>query len=244
MKFKVWRQANAQSDGHFETYELHVAPEASLLESLDAINESLVHQGKSPIAFDSDCREGICGCCGLVIDGVPHGPVPKTTTCQLHMHHFAKQDEIVIEPFRAKTMPVIQDCMVDKSALERVAKAGGFVSVRTGQQPDANTILIPRKKAEEAFNYAACIGCGACVAACSNGSAHLFTGAKIAQLLALPQGHPERASRARGMVKQIQNEHFGGCSNEGECTAVCPKEISTGAIAAMTREYIRSLVTN
>ena len=241
MKFKIWRQADANTEGHFETFELTVDPEASLLESMDAINESLVKKGKDPIAFDSDCREGICGCCGLVVDGVPHGPVPKTTTCQLHMHHFAGRDEITIEPFRAKTMPIIKDCMIDKSALERVAKAGGFISVRTGQQPEANSILIPKKKADEAFSYAACIGCGACVAACSNGAAHLFTGAKIAQLLALPQGNRERSSRASAMVAQIQKEGFGGCSNEGECEAVCPKQVKTGAIAAMNREYIRSI---
>lgn len=241
MKFKIWRQADASQEGHFETYELTVDPQASLLESLDAINESLVKKGDPPIAFDSDCREGICGCCGLVIDGVPHGNIPHTTTCQLHMHHFKDKDEITIEPFRAKTMPVIRDCMIDKSALERIAKAGGFVSVKTGQQPQANAILISKKKADEAFSYAACIGCGACVAACSNGAAHLFTGAKIAQLLALPQGHPERAKRAHDMVEQIMKEGFGGCSNEGECEAVCPKQVKTGAIAAMNREYIRAL---
>lgn len=241
MKFKIWRQADAQAKGHFETHELQIDPSASLLESLDAINESLVKVGKTPIAFDSDCREGICGACGLVIDGVPHGHVPGTTTCQLHMHHFDGHDEVIIEPFRAKTLPIIKDCMVDKSALERVAKAGGYVTVKTGQQPEAHTTLIPKKKADEAFSYAACIGCGACVAACSNGAAHLYTGAKIAQLLALPQGHPERSIRAKAMVSQLQKEGFGGCSNEGECEAVCPKQIKTGAIAAINREYIRSI---
>ncbi len=243
MKFKVWRQADAKSEGHFETYELDVKSEMSLFDCLDTLNESLVMKHEAPIAFDSDCREGICGTCGLAVNGVPHGPVPRTTTCQLHMHHFKGQDEITIEPFRAKTMPIIKDCMVDKSALDRVAKAGGYISVKTGQQPEANAILIPKKKADEAFSYAACIGCGACVAACSNGAAHLYTGAKIAQLLALPQGDPERAERAHKMVQQVMKEGFGGCSNEGECEAVCPKQVKTGAIAAMNREYIRSLFT-
>ncbi|MCL2326073.1 MAG: succinate dehydrogenase/fumarate reductase iron-sulfur subunit [Proteobacteria bacterium] len=241
MKFRIWRQADAQHEGHFETYELSVTPDMSLFDSLDSLNESLVRRGEHPVAFDSDCREGICGMCGLVVDGVPHGQVSGTTTCQLHIHHFAEKDQVTLEPFRAKSLPIIKDCMVDKSSLERVAKAGGYISIKTGQQPDAHAILIPKKKADEAFSYAACIGCGACVAACSNAAAHLYAGAKIAQLLALPQGHPERGMRASRMVDQLMAEGFGGCSNEGECEAVCPKRIKTGAIAAMQRELVRSL---
>ncbi|MFA5624196.1 MAG: succinate dehydrogenase/fumarate reductase iron-sulfur subunit [Bradymonadales bacterium] len=237
---KVWRQDSQDSAGRFESFELEVEPELSLFDTLDVLNESLVKADKRPLAFDSDCREGICGTCGLVVDGLAHGPIP-TTTCQLHMHHFAGKDEIVIEPFRSRAMPVVQDCLVDKSALDRIIRAGGYVSVKTGQQPEANSILIPRKKADEAFVYASCIGCGACVATCRNAAAHLFTGAKVAQLLALPQGHPERSRRARAMVDVMDEEGFGTCSNEGECEAVCPKSVPTGAIAALNREYIRSL---
>lgn len=241
MQFKIWRQANHDSEGYFETHELDIESGASLFDGLDVINERLATQGKTPIAFDSDCREGICGTCGLTIDGVPHGPKSRTTTCQLHMHHFEGYKSLTIEPFRARRMPIVQDLMVDKSALDRIAQAGGYISVKTGQQPEANSILIPKKKADEAFSYAACIGCGACIAACSNGSAHLFAGAKIAQLLALPQGHPERKKRAQSMVAQLEKEGFGGCSNEGECEAVCPKQIKTGAIAAMQREFFMSM---
>lgn len=240
VKLKIWRQASAKEEGHFEQFDVQVQVELSLFDTLDQLSEMLVKSNKEPIAFDSDCREGICGSCGLVVDGVAHGPI-QTTTCQLHMHHFAGKREIVIEPFRARTLPIVKDCVVDKSSLERVAKAGGYISVKAGQQAEANSVLIPRQKADEAFRYAACIGCGACVASCRNAAAHLFTGAKIAQLLALPQGHPERSKRAMSMVTAMDAEGFGTCSNEGECAAVCPKSVPAGGIAALNREYVRSL---
>lgn len=240
ISLKVWRQASTDAEGHFETHTIDFEAGLSLLDALDVISESLVKKNEAPIHFDSDCREGICGACGLVVNGTAHGPI-QTTTCQLHLHHFAGEKEVTIEPFRAKALPILRDCMVDKSALERIAQAGGFVSVRTGQQPEANSILVSKKQADTSFMFASCIGCGACVASCAHASAHLYTGAKVAQLLALPQGQPERARRALAMVTQMDAEGFGNCSNEGECEATCPKAIPTGAIAALNREYIRGL---
>jgi succinate dehydrogenase / fumarate reductase iron-sulfur subunit len=214
----------------------------SLLETLDMLNERLVKDGAAPVAFDHDCREGICGSCGLVIDGRAHGPKLGYTTCEVRMRDFADGDTIVIEPFRAKAFPVIRDLVVDRSPLDRIIQAGGYVSVNTGPHADANAILIPQATAERAMDAAVCIGCGACVAACPNASASLFTGAKIAHLAFLPQGHPERVARVAGMVSQMDKEGFGNCANIGECTAACPKSIPLSVIAKMKREYLRGIV--
>ncbi len=208
---------------------------------LDFLNEDLIANGEEPVEFDSDCREGICGSCGMVIDGIAHGPWQGAATCQLHMRHYREGDTITIEPFRAKGFPVIKDLVVDRSAFDRIMIAGGYVSVNTGAPPDANAIPIPQDKAERAMYFAACIGCGACVAACPNSSASLFTGAKIAQYSLLPQGEPERKRRARRMIDQMEQEGFGDCSNYAECEAVCPKEISIEAIARMRREYMKAV---
>jgi succinate dehydrogenase / fumarate reductase, iron-sulfur subunit len=237
----VWRQKNARDPGRFVRYRAEdLNPDMSFLEMLDVLNERLTALGKDPIAFDHDCREGICGTCGMVINGVAHGPRRATTTCQLHLRHFFDGQEITVEPWRAKAFPVIKDLVVDRSAFDRIIQAGGFVSVRTGSAPEANTVAVPKPDADQAMDAAACIGCGACVASCPNASASLFVAAKIAHLGLLPQGQPERWERARKMVAQMDAEGFGACSNHNECEAVCPKEISVDAIARMNRDLIRA----
>ncbi len=238
----VWRQAKGDAPGRFVTYEApDVNPEMSFLEMLDVLNERLALKGEDPIAFDSDCREGICGTCGFVINGVAHGPKRATTVCQLHMRHFKDGDTITIEPRRARAFPVLKDLVVDRSAFDRIIQAGGFISARTGSAPEAHSILVPKEGAERAMDAAACIGCGACVAACPNASAMLFTAAKVSHLGLLPQGQPERWRRALSMVDQMDQEGFGGCTNTGECTAVCPKEISQDFISRLNRDYLRCL---
>lgn len=242
LKLNVWRQKDGKSKGAMVKYTLPgVSPHMSFLEMLDHLNEMLIHKGEEPVEFEHDCREGICGSCGLVINGTAHGPNRATATCQLHMRHYKDGDEITIEPWRAAAFPVIKDLVVDRGAFDRIITAGGYISVNTGAAPDANAIPIGKETADEAFDYATCIGCGACVAACPNSSASLFTGAKISQLALLPQGSPERKMRVRSMVDQMEAEGFGDCSNYGECEAVCPKEISITAIAMMRREYVKSL---
>jgi succinate dehydrogenase / fumarate reductase iron-sulfur subunit len=240
----VWRQAGPQDEGAFATYRLVINPDMSFLEMLDVLNEELTLDGRVPVAFDHDCREGICGMCSLVINGRPHGPLAETTTCQLHMRHFADGDTITIEPFRARAFQVIKDLVVDRSAFDRVMAAGGYVSVNTGSAPDANALPVPREDAEQAMDAAACIGCGACVAACPNAAAMLFVGAKVAQLERLPQGRPERSRRVLAMVERMEAEGFGGCTNEYECMAACPKAISVENIARLNREYLRATLTS
>jgi len=238
----VWRQAGPDKPGHFETYiAKNITDHHSFLEMLDVVNEELIKEGKEPIVFDHDCREGICGVCSQVINGVPHGGRERTTVCQLHMRLFKDGDTIYIEPWRARAFPIIKDLMVDRSALDRIIQAGGYTSVHTGGTPDANSILIPRPDAEYAMDAAECIGCGACVAACPNGSAMLFTGAKVSQLAALPQGQVEAAERVANMLKEMQDCGFGNCSNHYECQAACPKGISVMFIARLNREYLKSL---
>jgi succinate dehydrogenase / fumarate reductase iron-sulfur subunit len=242
LKLNVWRQSDAKTKGKMVQYTLPgVSPHMSFLEMLDHLNEQLIHQGEAPVEFEHDCREGICGSCGMMINGIAHGPNKATATCQLHMRHYKDGDEITIEPWRASAFPIIKDLVVDRSAFDRIMEAGGYISVNTGAAPDANAIPIGKETADEAFDYATCIGCGACVAACPNSSASLFTGAKISQLSLLPQGSPERKMRVRSMLDQMEAEGFGDCSNHGECEAVCPKEISITAIALMRREYVKSL---
>jgi succinate dehydrogenase / fumarate reductase iron-sulfur subunit len=237
----VWRQANAKDQGHLETYVAHeISPDMSFLEMLDVVNERLIKDNKEPIAFDHDCREGICGTCSLVINGVAHGPEKATTTCQLHMRKFADGAEIFIEPWRAKAFPVIRDLVVDRSAFDRIIQAGGFVSVNTGGAPDGNALPIPKDNAETAMDAAACIGCGACAAACKNASAMLFVSAKVGHLANLPQGQPERLRRVLKMVEQHDKEGFGNCTNQYECEAVCPKEISVAFIAQLNRDYLKA----
>jgi len=242
-KLRVWRQAGPQAEGGLKAYSVAgVTDDMSFLEMLDRLNEDLILRGEDPIAFDSDCREGICGTCGLVIDGVAHGPKTQVTTCELRMRAFSALEEIVVEPWRAAAMPLIKDLVVDRSALDRIIAAGGYVSANTGSASEANDILIGKDVAEAAMDAASCIGCGACVAACPNASASLFTAAKIAQLSFLPQGDPERERRAVGMVLRMDGEGFGDCSNHGECEAVCPKGISISHIAVMRREFAKALV--
>ena len=242
LNLKIWRQVDRDTPGRLEEYTAaDVSPDMSFLEMLDVVNEGLVRQGKDAIAFDSDCREGICGMCGLVVNGIAHGPDRGTTVCQLHMRRFKDGDTITIEPWRAKAFPVVKDLVVDRSAFDRVIAAGGYVSVNCGGAPDGNAIPISKDLSEAAMDSAACIGCGACVAACKNASAHLFMSAKISHLALLPQGRPERGSRVAAMIEQADAEGFGSCSNEGECEAVCPKEIRISNIARMTREYIKVL---
>jgi len=221
----------------------NVSPDMSILEMLDVLNEDLIKKGETPVEFDNDCREGICGMCSLVINGVAHGPWSATAVCQLHMRQYKDGDTIVIEPWRAKAFPVLKDLVVDRSAFDRIIEAGGYISMNVGGAPDANAIPIAKPIADEAMDAAACIGCGACVAACPNASASLFTSAKISQLAILPQGHPERAKRVLSMVEQMDKEGFGDCSNHYECEAVCPKEISVAHIARMKREYIKAVLT-
>lgn len=241
LKLMIWRQKNANSKGFFEEHKLDdVSPDMSFLEMLDVLNEELLGQGKEPIAFDHDCREGICGTCSLTINGIPHGPEKATTTCQLHMRKFNDGDTIYIEPFRSKAFPIVKDLIVDRSAFDRIIQAGGFISVSTGQAPEANSIPIPKKDADLAMDAAACIGCGACVAACPNGAAMLFVAAKISHLALLPQGKVERKQRAEAMISQMDKEGFGACTNFYECEAVCPKQISVNFIAMMNREFYRA----
>lgn len=241
----IWRQKNTNATGQIETHVLDdVNQHMSFLEMLDLLNEKLVTAGKEPIAFDSDCREGICGACSLVINGTPHGPQRGTTACQLHMRHFSDGDEIWIEPFRAKAFPVIKDLVVDRSAFDRVIEAGGYVSVNTGSAPDANSILVGKEDAEVAFEAAACIGCGACVAACKNASAMLFVSAKVGQFAHLPQGQPERKRRVLQMIAAMDEVGFGNCTNQYECEAVCPKTISAEFIAEMNRDYLVASLTH
>lgn len=240
---KVWRQEGPNSDGHIVDYTLDdVSPEMSFLEMLDVLNEELMAKGEVPVEFDHDCREGICGSCGLVINGVAHGPLGRTSTCQLHMREYKDGDTIYIEPWRAAAFPIIKDLVVDRSAFDRIQQAGGYVSVSTGNAPEANAILIEKTESDTAFDYAACIGCGACVAACPNSSAHLFTAAKVSHLAMLPQGQPERSRRVLEMVDQMEEEGFGNCSNYGECQAVCPKGIDIQSIAVMRRDYLKSML--
>ncbi len=235
----VWRQNSASDKGSMVSYPVNdVSPAMSFLEMLDVLNEDLIKKGDSPIVVESDCREGICGCCGLVIDGNTHGPDKNSTVCQLHMRRFKDGDVITVEPWRVKSFPVIKDLAVDRSAMENIMQAGGYVSVNTGAAPDANAVLINRADAEESMDAAACIGCGACITACPNGAAMLFTAAKISQLALLPQGHPERKERAINMVEAMDKEGFGNCTNEYECEAVCPKEIKVSNIARMNREFL------
>ena len=241
LTLKVWRQKNASDKGRFETYKLaDVNSHMSFLEMLDVLNEQLLHDSKDAVAFDHDCREGICGMCSMVIDGQPHGPESGTTTCQLHMRHYKDGDTITIEPFRAGAFPVTKDLVVDRTALDRIINAGGYVSVSTGNAPDANAIPIEKSKSDDAFDAAACIGCGACVAACVNASAMLFVSAKVSHLALLPQGEIERSDRVRNMVAQMDKEGFGNCSNTGACSAECPKEISLTNIARLNREFYRA----
>jgi succinate dehydrogenase / fumarate reductase iron-sulfur subunit len=238
---RVWRQANADAQGKMVTYQVaDVSPDMSFLEMLDLLNEDLTAQDEEPIAFDHDCREGICGMCGVVINGVAHGP-SVTTTCQLHMRSFSDGAVIDVEPWRAEPFPVIKDLVVDRTAFDRIIQAGGFISAPTGTAPDAHAVPVPKKDADRAFDAATCIGCGACVAACPNGSAMLFTSAKIVHLAMLPQGQPERYSRVKGMIAQHEAEGFGNCTNIGECAAVCPKQIPLDVISQMNRDLIKSL---
>lgn len=239
LTLKVWRQKNKDAAGALETHNVKgISPDMSFLEMFDVLNEQLINEGKEPIAFDHDCREGICGMCSMFINGRPHGPVKGVTTCQLHMRSFKDGDTIVVEPWRSTAFPVIKDLSVDRSAFDRVIASGGFVSVNTGNVKDANNILINKDDADEAFNAAACIGCGACVATCKNGSAMLFVSAKVSQLALLPQGQIERESRVLNMVSQMDEEGFGNCTNTGACEIECPKGISLENIARMNREYI------
>ena len=238
VKLKVWRQKNASSPGEFRTYESPALNEnMSFLEMLDVVNEELANKGEDPIAFDHDCREGICGTCSLVIGGKPHGPHKGVATCQTYMRSFKDGDTVVVEPFRAKAFPIIKDLVVDRKAFDRILHAGGFISVRTGAAPDANSIPVPKENADLAMDAAQCIGCGACVAACKNASAMLFVAAKVSHLGLLPQGQPERFKRVEAMVNQMDAEGFGSCTVTGSCEAVCPKEISLDFIARMNRDY-------
>ncbi len=238
LTLKVWRQENRDSDGHIETYPAeNIPPEASFLEMLDIVNERIISEGGSPIHFDHDCREGICGMCSLTINGIPHGTEKATTTCQLHMRHFNDGDTIWIEPFRARAFPVIRDLVVDRSAFDRIIEAGGFISVRTGAAPDANALPVPKEDSDRAFDSATCIGCGACVAACKNSSAMLFVSAKASHLNSLPQGEPEKDRRSLRMVEAMDEAGFGNCSNHYECEAVCPKSIPADNIAKLNRDY-------
>ena len=244
IKLRVWRQAGPNAPGRLVDYTADgVNEDMSFLEMLDVVNDTLMRQGQDPIAFDSDCREGICGSCGLMVNGVPHGPDPGGTVCQLHMRRFKNGETITIEPWRARAFPIVKDLVVDRSAFDRIIAAGGYVSVNSGSAPEANTLPIARDVAERAMDVAQCIGCGACVAACKNASAALFTSAKVTHLSLLPQGQVERRRRVVQMVDQMDGEGFGMCSNEGECEAVCPKEISIASIARMNREYLIAKVT-
>lgn len=240
INLRVWRQKNASTAGKFETYNVEANPDMSFLEMFDVLNENLIRDGLEPVAFDHDCREGICGMCSMVINGRPHGPKGAITTCQLHMRSFKDGDTITVEPWRANAFPVIRDLSVNRDAFDRIIAAGGYVSVNTGNAVDANSILIPKETADEAFEAATCIGCGACVSACKNASAMLFVGAKVTQLAKLPQGQAERATRVVSMVNQMDAEGFGACTNTGACAAECPKEIPLSVIATLNREYLKA----
>ena len=243
LSLHVWRQPGPTAEGRFIRYEVKdVSPDMSFLEVLDLLNEELVHQGETPIAFDHDCREGICGSCGMVINGRPHGPRRATTACQLHMRHFTDGQEIWIEPWRAHAFPVVKDLVVDRSAFDRIIQAGGFISVRTGSAPEANSLPVPKTAADLAMDAAACIGCGACVAACPNASAMLFVAAKVSHLGVLPQGQPERGRRVVSMVARMDAEGFGACTNHGECMAACPKEIRIDFIGRLNRDYLTAVI--
>src|ERR1700760_885491 len=243
LTLKIWRQKGPRDKGQFVSYTVDdVNPEMSMLECLDVLNESLIERGEEPVSFEHDCREGICGSCGFMINGVAHGPQRATTVCQLTMRHFKDGQELVLEPWRAKAFPPIKDLVVDRRSFDRIIAAGGYISVSTGNAPDGNAILVSKDTSDRAMDAAACIGCGACVAACPNASSALFTGAKIAHLSILPQGKPERDRRALGMVAQMNAEGFGSCTNIGECTGVCPKEIQLEVIAVMNRDYLRASI--
>ncbi|MBK6545311.1 MAG: succinate dehydrogenase/fumarate reductase iron-sulfur subunit [Saprospiraceae bacterium] len=244
LQLKIWRQKNAAEQGAFESYNVKANEHMSFLEMLDVLNENLIETKKDPVAFDHDCREGICGACSMVINGRPHGPNGGTTTCQLHMRFFKEGDQITIEPFRARSFPVIKDLVVDRSSFDRIIQAGGFISVNTGQAMDGNAIPVRREQASKAFDAAACIGCGACVAACPNGSAMLFTAAKVSHLGLLPQGIIEHPKRVQNMIKQMDDEGFGFCSNVGACEAECPKEISLENIARLNRGMIAAVLSS
>lgn len=245
LKLKVWRQKNGNTPGKMVDYDAKgVSPDMSFLEMLDVVNEDIIKKGDQPIAFDHDCREGICGMCSLYINGKPHGPLQGVTTCQLHMRSFKDGETVVIEPWRAKAFPVVKDLVVNRSAFDRIQQAGGFVSIGTGGVPDANAIPIPKVVADEAFDAATCIGCGACVAACKNASAMLFVSAKVSQLALLPQGQVERKTRVENMVAQMDEEGFGSCTNTGACEAECPKGISISNIARMNREFYSAVLTS
>jgi len=244
LKLHIWRQKGPADKGRLVTYELpEVSSHMSFLEMLDVLNERLVEKGEEPVAFDHDCREGICGSCGFMINGVAHGDQKGSTVCQLHMRHFSDGDEITIEPWRSKAFPIVKDLVVDRSAFDRILTAGGFVTVRTGSAPDANAIPIPTETVEHAMDFAECIGCGACVASCPNSAAMLFVGAKIAHLGLLPQGQPEREQRALAMVEAMEREAFGACTNFRSCEAVCPKEISISGIARMNKDFRKALLS-
>src|SRR2546421_9515826 len=243
LTLKVWRQANKNSEGRFETYQVSdISSEMSFLEMFDVLNERLIHEGKDPVAFDHDCREGICGMCSMHINGRPHGPWHATTTCQLHMRAFKDGDTIVVEPWRAKGFPVIKDLVTDRTAFDRIIQAGGFISVNTGGAPEANAIPVAKSQSEKSLDAAACIACGACVAACKNASAMLFVSAKVSHLSLLPQGKPEKDRRVARMVRQMDDEGFGNCTVTGSCEAVCPKEISLDFIAKMNRDYAAAIL--
>ena len=238
LQLKIWRQKNPNVKGKIGSYDIeNISPDMSFLEMLDMLNAKLIEKDEEPVAFDHDCREGICGMCSMVINGRPHGPLKGTTTCQLHMRHFKNGDTITVEPWRAKAFPVIKDLVVDRSSFDRIIQSGGYISVNTGSAPDGNAIPIPKEVAEEAFDAAACIGCGACVATCKNASASLFVSAKVSQLALLPQGQPEREERVNKMVSQMDEEGFGHCTNTGACEAECPKEISIEYIRKMNLDY-------
>ena len=241
----VWRQKSHAEGGRLEQYKAkYISPDMSFLEMLDVVNEDLIKAGKEPIAFDHDCREGICGSCGQVINGIPHGPLEKTTVCQLHMRHFNDGDAIYIEPWRSRAFPVIKDLIVDRSALDRIIQSGGYISVHTGGVPDANAVLVPKHDGDRAMDAAECIGCGACVAGCPNGSAMLFTAAKVSHLALLPQGKIEAAHRVCCMTEEMLNQGFGNCSNHYECEAVCPKGIKVSFIAKLNREFMKAQISN
>ena len=244
LTLQVWRQSGPDDEGRFETYRAEsVSPDMSFLELLDAVNEQLTAEGRTPIAFDHDCREGICGSCGMMIDGRAHGPQAGTATCQLHMREFSDGDTIAVEPWRAAAFPIIRDLVVDRSPFDRIIEAGGYISVPTGSAPEANLIPVPKEASDAAMDAAACIGCGACVAACPNSAAHLFTAAKAVHLNLLPQGRPERLRRAEQMVETME-EYFGSCTSHGECEQACPKKISLDNIAVMNRDYLAAKIRN